>query len=81
MRTSERKLARSPNVTGRSICPSGYTYVLEGVDIEDVEAAASVHQHLGEALLVDNGVDDERVATWSSDMGGMVPLIKSDQIF
>ena len=30
---------------------SGDVHGVEGVDIEDVEAAASVHQHLGEALL------------------------------
>ena len=41
---------------------------VEGIDIEDVEAATSVHQHLGEALLVDDGVDDERVATQSGDV-------------
>ena len=35
---------------------------VEGVDVENVEAAASVHQHL-ETLLADDGVDDERVAT------------------
>ena len=40
----------------------------QGVDVEDVEVAASVHQHLGDALLVDNGVDDERVATRSGNM-------------
>ena len=54
---------------------------VEGVDVEDVEATASIHQHLGEALLADNGVDDEQVATWFGDMGRMVPLIKSDQRF
>ena len=54
---------------------------VEGVDVENVEAAASIHQHLGEALLVDNGVDYERVATRSGDMGRMVPLIKSDWRF
>ena len=59
----------------------GDAHGVEGVDIENVEAAASVHQHLGEALLVDDGVDDEQVATWSSDVGRMVPLIKSDQRF
>ena len=52
---------------------------IEGVDVEDVEAAASVHQHLGEALLANDGVDDERVATWSGNMGRMVSLIKSDR--
>ena len=91
MRTSERKLARLLNVTGRSICPSGYAYapgitlwkgeparrssdrgmaVIEGVDIGDVEAATSIHQHLGKALLADDGIDDEWVASWSHDMGG-----------
>ena len=59
----------------------GDAHGIEGVDVEDVEAATSVHQYLGEALLTDNGVNDEWVATWSSDMGRMVPLIKSDQRF
>ena len=59
----------------------GDVHGIEGVNVEDVEAAASVHQHLGGALLADNGVDDERVAPRSSDMGGMVPLIKSDRRF
>ena len=54
---------------------------VEGIDVEDVEAAASIHQHLGEALLADDGVDDEWVAFWSSDMGGMVPLIEGDRRF
>ena len=52
---------------------------IEGVDVEDVEAAASIHQHLGEALLVDDGVDDERVATLMGNVGRMVSLIKSDR--
>ena len=30
---------------------------------------------------MDNGVDDERVATWFGDVGGMVPLVKSDRRF
>ena len=30
---------------------------------------------------MDDGVDDERVAPWSSDMGRMVPPIKSDRRF
>ena len=54
---------------------------IKGVDIEDVEAAASIHQHLGEALLTDDGVDDERVASQSRDVGGMVPLIEGDRRF
>ena len=35
---------------------------IEGVDVEDVEATAFIHQHLGEVLLADDGVDDKRVA-------------------
>ena len=42
---------------------TGDAHGVEGVDVEDVEAAASVHQHLGEALLADDGVDNERVAS------------------
>ena len=56
----------------------GDAHGIGGVDVENVEAAASVHQHLGEALLVDDGVDDERVVTRSGDVGRMVSLIKSD---
>ena len=56
----------------------GDAHGIKGVDVENVDAAASIHQHLGEALLVDNGVDDERVAAQSGDMGWMVPLIKSE---
>ena len=59
----------------------GDAHGVEGVDVEDVEATASVHQHLGKALLADDGVDDERVASWSRDVGGMVPLIEGDRRF
>ena len=60
---------------------SGDAHGIESVDVQDVEAATSVHQHLGEALLVDDGVDDERVATRSGDVGRMVSLIgESDQL-
>ena len=33
----------------------GDAHGVEGVDVEDVEATTSVHQHLGEALLADDG--------------------------
>ena len=57
----------------------GDAHGVEGVDVENVEAAASVHQHFGEALLADDGVNNERATTWSSDVGRMVSLIKSDR--
>ena len=59
----------------------GYAHGVEGVGVEDVEAAASIHQHLGEALLADDGIDDEWVTSWSRDVGGMVPLIEGDLRF
>jgi hypothetical protein len=31
------------------------------VCVEDVEAAASVHQHIGEARIADDRVDNQRV--------------------
>ena len=46
-----------------------------------METAGSVHQHLGETLLADNGIDDERVASRSHDVGGVVPLIEGDRRF
>ena len=57
----------------------GDAHGVEGVNVENVEATASVHQHLGEALPADDGVDDERVATLSGDVGRMVSPIKSDR--
>ena len=46
----------------------GEVHGVEGVDVEDVEA-----------LLADDGVNNERVATRSGDVGRMVSLIKSDR--
>ena len=57
----------------------GDAHGIEGVDVQDVEAAPPVHQHLSEALLADDGIDDEWVASRSYDAGGMVPLIKGDR--
>ena len=62
-------LALPGSPRGRESLPSrvlaGDVHGVEGVDIEDVEAATSIHQHLGEALLADNGVDDDHVAVGS----------------
>ena len=59
----------------------GDAHGIKGVDVENVEAAASTHQHLGEALLANDGVNDEQLATWYGDVGRMVPLVKSDRRF
>ena len=63
---------RGPQVS--SWDPHGF----QGVDVEDVEAAAPVHQHIGQAHVADDGVDDERVAPKSRDAGRMVILIEND---
>jgi hypothetical protein len=34
---------------------------VEGLDIDNVEVVISVHEHLGEARIGDDGIDDERV--------------------
>ena len=36
----------------------GDAHGVEGVNVQNVEAAASIYQHLGEALIADDGVDD-----------------------
>jgi hypothetical protein len=37
----------------------------EGLGVDDVEAAASVHEDLGEPDVADDGVDNERVLSWA----------------
>ena len=34
---------------------------LQGVGVHDVESAAPVHEHLGEASVADDGIDNKRV--------------------
>ena len=44
-------------------------HLIERLGVHDVEAAASIHQHLGEALCADDWVDHERVSSqlWGCD--------------
>ena len=58
---------------------SGDAHGIEGVDVQDVESAAAIHQHLRKSLLTDDGVNDEQIASWSCDVGGMVPLVVGDR--
>ena len=46
----------------------------------DAEAAASVHQHLGESGVPDDRVNDERVLAGVWDMIGVVILIEGDRL-
>src|SRR6185503_9146499 len=45
---------------------------LQGVGVHDVEAAASVHEHLEEAGVTDDGVDNKRVPSRVWDVVGVV---------
>ena len=45
---------------------------LQGVGVHDVEAATSVHEHLGEARVANDGVDNERVPSRVWDVVGVV---------
>jgi hypothetical protein len=50
----------------------------EGLDVDDVEAAASVHEDLGEPDVADDGVDNERVFPRARHMVGVVGLVEGD---
>ena len=53
---------------------------LQGASVEDVEAAASVHQYLGEPGVADDWVDNKRVLPGIWDMVGVVISIKGDRL-
>jgi hypothetical protein len=50
----------------------------EVLGIDDVEAAASVHEDLGESDVADDGVDNERVLSWARHAVGVVALVEGD---
>jgi hypothetical protein len=50
------------------------------VRVEDVEAAASVHQHLGEARIADDWVDDQRVLAQIGDVVRVIFAAEGDGI-
>jgi hypothetical protein len=50
----------------------------EGLDVDDVEAAASLHEDLGEPDVADDGVDNERVLSWARHAVGVVALVEGD---
>jgi hypothetical protein len=51
---------------------------LEGLSVDDVEVAGSVHEDLGEPDVADDGVDDERVLSWARHAVGVVALVEGD---
>jgi hypothetical protein len=50
----------------------------EGLGVDDVEAAASVHEDLGEPSVAGDGVDNERVPSWARHAVGVVALVEGD---
>ena len=53
---------------------------LQGIDVEDVEAATSIHQHLGESGVADDRVDNQWVLPGIQNMVGVVVSIKGDRL-
>jgi hypothetical protein len=50
----------------------------EGLGVDDVEAAASVHEDLGEPDVADDGVDNERIFPRARHVVGVVALVEGD---
>jgi hypothetical protein len=50
----------------------------EGLSVDDVEAAASVHEDLGEPGVADDRIDNERVPSWAHHAVGVVALAEGD---
>jgi hypothetical protein len=50
----------------------------EGLDVDDVEVAASVHDDLGKPNVADDGIDNERVLPWARHTVGVVALVEGD---
>jgi hypothetical protein len=50
----------------------------EGLGVDDVEAAASVHEDLGDPDVADDGVDNERVLSWARHAVEVVALVEGD---
>jgi hypothetical protein len=68
-------------VERRSACPDRgqiNTQEPEGLGIDDVEAAASVHEDLGESDVADDGVDNERVFPRALHVVGVVGMVEGD---
>jgi hypothetical protein len=51
---------------------------IQGVSIDDVEAAASIHEHLGESGVADDGVDDKRVLPRVRDVVRVIISVEGD---
>jgi hypothetical protein len=52
---------------------------IKGLHIQDVEVVAPIHQHLGQVLVTNDGVDNERVAPRPGDAGRVVTPVEGDR--
>jgi hypothetical protein len=74
-------LPRDDPVKGRCAGPDRGQIDLqepEGLAVDDVEAAASVHEDLGEPDVADDGIDNERELSWARHAVGVVTLVEGD---
>jgi hypothetical protein len=77
-------LPRDDPVKGRRTGPDRGQIDLhepEGLGIDDVEAATSVHEDLGKPDVADDGVDNKRVLSWARHAVGVVALVEGDGLF
>jgi hypothetical protein len=52
----------------------------QGLGVDDVKAAASVHEDFGEPNIADDQIDDERVPSWTWHEVGVVASVKGDRL-
>jgi hypothetical protein len=74
-------LPRNDPVKGRRAGPDRGQIDLqepEGVGVDDVEAAASVHEDLGKPDVADDGINNERVLPRARHAVGVVALVEGD---
>jgi hypothetical protein len=51
---------------------------VEGLSIDDVKAATTIHEHLGEACVGDDGINKKWIHPWIGDVVGVVITVESD---
>jgi hypothetical protein len=50
----------------------------EGLGVDDIEAAASVHEDLGKPDVAIDGIDNERVLPWARHAVRVIALVEGD---
>jgi hypothetical protein len=52
----------------------------QGLGVDDVEAAAPVHEDFGEPSVADDRINDERVPSWAWHEVGVVISVEGDRL-